>query len=334
MNFKPVFAFGVAALLGACGGGGGDGGTSTSPATVKFDAGNYVAASKEAFSGVNTINSLGSTTLGAASVPTDFMVKLATRKALQEITKKRPNRSNLLSGIVEEYSEACTGGGAFTVVESDKDGDYDTVDPGDYVKLTYKACKETIGTMTVTLNGEMTVTMVSYKESGTNESGTVDIAMKSLSFASTLQSGSLDGTLRTSFEYTGSSDETRLEMAVVNGLVAKIKLASAAEKTWTYSNGFSIKGMVSDSLTTAEASGKAANAELGTGTITYSTPTPIRIVNNSQFPVAGVMMLKAEAGGTTRIEAAGVNAKVSLDQNDDGTFETSTLVPWSEILNR
>jgi len=334
---KGLILAGISAFtLAGCGGGGdGGGGGGASPATVKFNSENYVTATKEAFSGVNNISSFGSLALGVESAPKDFMVKVVIHKAIKERTKKRPKRLNVVSGLVEEYSESCPNGGNVLVVESDQDGDFETIETGDSVKVTYNNCEDVFGTIKFILNGEITSKVVSYKDEGANESGIEDVVMRNLSFSSAFQSGSLNGSLRLGWTYTDSSDKENWDMSVTDSLSAKIKFTSGAEKTWIYSNGFKIISSLSDVETTMSVSGKASTADLGSGSITYSTQTPLRVPQNSQFPVAGVMTLKAEAGGTTKIEAtASSDAKVSLDQNDDGTFETLTLVPWRDVLNR
>ena len=353
MRLHQGLAVAMVAVLSACGGGGDGASTSlpetgapttpaatgaptTPAATVKFNSENYVTATKEAFSGVNNINSFGSLALGVESAPRDFMVKIVIQKLITERSKKRPNRLNVVSGLVEENSYSCPNGGNALFVESDQDGDYETIETGDSVKITYNNCGETLGTVKFILNGEMTLKVVSYKEEGYTDIGVDDVVIRNLSFSSDFQSGSLNGSLRVGYTYTDSSDNKMdLDMSVTDSLSAKIKFTSGAEKTWMYSNGFKIISSVSDVETTMSVSGKASTADLGSGSITYSTQTPLLVPQNSQFPVAGVMTLKAEAGGTTKIEAtASSDAKVSLDQNDDGTFETSTSVPWRDVLNR
>ena len=347
MRLHQGLAIAMVAMLSACGGGGDGSGTSTSSpeagapttaaATVKFNSENYVTATKEAFSGVNSINSFGSLALGVESAPRDFMVKVVIQKVIMEHSKKRPNRLNVVSGLVVENSYSCPNGGNMLIVESDQDGVWETIEAGDLMKITYNNCEETFGTVTFILSGEMTSKVVSYKEEGDNEIGVDDVVLRNLSFSSNVQSGSLNGSLRVGYTFTDLSDNKMdlLDMSVTDSLTAKIKFTNADEKTWIYSNGFKIKVSHSAVETTMAVSGKASTADLGSGSITYSTQTPLRIPLDPEYPVAGVMTLKAEAGGTTKIEAtASSDAKVSLDQNDDGTFETSTLVPWRDILNR
>jgi len=334
MRIHYGLAVAMVAMLSACGGGG-DGASTSSPVTVKFNSENYVSATKEAFSGVSNINSVGSLAVGVDSASKDLMFKVTARKAIRELSNKRPKRLNIASGLVEEYSEPCSGGGTVSVVESDKDGNIDTVDPGDSVTLTFDNCRETEGTVSFVLNGDMTATVVSYNDDVAKESGVVDVLTRNLNFTSTLRSGSLNGSFSVGFTCVYSSGKTDLNMSVTDSLVAKVKFTNADEKTWIYSNGFKINVSHSAVETTMAVSGKASTADLGSGSITYSTQTPLRIPLDPEYPVAGVMTLKAEAGGTTKIEAtASPNAKVSLDQNDDGLFETSTLVPWRDILNR
>ena len=354
MRLHQGLAVAMVTVLSACGGGGDGASTSlpeagapatpaatgaptTPAATVKFNSENYVTATKEAFSGVNNINSFGSLALGVESAPRDFMVKIVIQKVITERSKKRPNRLNVVSGLVEENSYSCPNGGNMLIVESDQDGDWDTIEVGDSIKITYNNCEEILGTVKFILNGEMTLKVVSYKEEGDNDIGVDDVVLRNLSFSSNVQSGSLNGSLRVGYTFTDLSDNKMdlLDMSVTDSLTAKIKFTNADEKTWTYSNGFKIVASDSSVETTMAVSGKASTTTLGSGSIIYSTQTPLRVPQNSGYPVAGVMTLKAEAGGTTKIEVtASPNAKVSLDQNDDGTFETSTLVPWRDILNR
>ncbi len=78
---------------------------------------------------------------------------------------------------------------------------------------------------------------------------------------------------------------------------------------------------------------------LGSNTATIQTiknfvsPVTSNVSFSLSYPTDGIALITFKQGGKIRATANGTsNALIELDQENDGKFETSKQVPWSDIL--
>jgi hypothetical protein len=320
-------------VLGACGGGGGDTGSTAAPAPVqtsaltpitaatsnKTAANAYVAKdlignSSSPLANVLTGVSIGGTGIGAVSP----VLKLVKRAVGQ-------GSAPLLTGVTT--SQACSGGGSISVDANLHNAQ--TVSNGD----------------------SMTVTASNCVEDGTNLNGTVTIAFSAVS--GDLVNGSTGAaTLATSF--TGFSIVSGSETATINGdMKIAISLASATSSAVTISgtslqateqkagatvanltlSDYSLSGSTNGTTTTSAASFTLSGNANGLGQFAYTVKNIQPFVTvGTVMPGSGSLIVNGAASSVTLTALNASSVRLDYSAKGDGTITQSTTLSWSEFV--
>jgi hypothetical protein len=308
-------------VLVACGGGGGDGvtagaGGSTAPQAVSITESNATAVAASALDAAQNT--------APGQLPIGVEVQAGGQghssfgtvaRAVQFALANGPGA--LATGVTT--SQACPSGGSISMT-----GD-ETAQT-----VTYSDCRLSSGADSITMNGSLSLTLISSSPDGM--SGVVSVVANNFSMVSSDGfSASLNGDMR--MEITISSTS---ETLVISGSALTTRFTDGGTTYTTtlrnYSQSISFSGfIVTSSLSaTVESSSTALGAGGGSYTITTSTP----VVQNwdTGLFTAGVVKVVG-AGGSQLVMTVGSNNTVTIqiDANGDGTFEKTVSSTVSEL---
>jgi hypothetical protein len=71
---------------------------------------------------------------------------------------------------------------------------------------------------------------------------------------------------------------------------------------------------------------------LGNHSVTITTPSNMVFQWSDSYPSQGIMVIKGSGGSALKVEALNSSqARLSVDANGDGTYESSVDVNWVDI---
>jgi hypothetical protein len=327
------------ALLGCGGGGDNAGGQSegkTDPqAAAKFTADNYTKYTRETLSALNSVTSSGSSIAsGVESSQSGLAIREGVKAVLKNFRGKGAGLPQIATGVVLEESEPCQSGGSIKYENHDLNGN-DDVDIGEFTKMIYQQCRVTVGGVLYSMTGTLVATVRDFfYNQNTDEYDFINVKIDYLEFAvqSDLMSSVSNGAVDLAID---SGVSTQFEMTVEGSLSSSVRFGDSSASRWVYLNGFEIDGRITQSgATSLSYLGDATNQSIGSGVLRISTQSPMAYGADLFYPTSGVVLITAEGGGKVKVEANGQSARVSLDENDDGTYERVSNIPWSEISFR
>jgi len=344
-------------LLAACGGGGSDAGGTSAPLLV-INASNQQAVGRAtatastalvgAGGGVSGVNSTegGASALsvsrasGALPGASLSAVALYLAHALDNSTGgQRSALSASRTGgsaralAVAPVTELCTLSGSFTLglVDSDNSG---SATLGDTLTLTFNHCQDSA---TESVNGVMSITFSQISMPSGLLSFTGSLAMQSLTVADGARTAVLNGGLVMDLAQLSSS-QTRVGMTVGgSGLSASVTGAGVSESIG-FDAGFAISITETVATTvggidsaTATLNGSFTASSIG-GRVQLNTTVPMLQLASENYPRAGVLKVQGNSSALRLTALDATTARLELDANLDGTYESSTDMAWTTLL--
>lgn len=325
-DHRMLLAAGLAVALAAGCGGGSD--TPGPPELLQITAGNQVAvagATAANFTGLDALRDTGA--VGASSAARPAAVDGSTKRALGKVfaTASRSYPLAVISGTVP-----CASGGLIAISLDDRDNSQGP-SAGDVLTATFNNCREDPFSQ---IKGEFAVDISDYAEP----------MISGLFRFSQLTLEAPEGTIavdgRASIAYATSLDSagtstTRVDMKVpAAGLVSTVETTGYKE-TFTYDAEFGatwndVTPAAAPGYSTAALNGRVSFASLGK--VLLATDPPFREVWEQGGPLSGAVLI---TGHQSRLRVSVLNttnARLELDANNDGTFESTRDIPWSELL--
>jgi hypothetical protein len=216
---------------------------------------------------------------------------------------------------------ACPIFGTMTVTLSDANnsGVLDAV--GESATVSFKACQLTND---VAADGSLGLTVTRY-------SSATDLAVN-LVFAN-FTSG--DGaSLGSSVSVSGNLALSLASASDITVTSESFTTTAAVQGVWqTFSmKDYSAHVVDTGTQVTETLAGTFSSSELSGGSVTISTPTPMVILAVDNYPSQGVMLIRGANQSAVKIEAvSSTQARVSVDANGDGSYESSRLVNWADL---
>lgn len=343
----------VAALLAGCGGGAG--GDSTPPAassvvltttnqdTVARAAAN--AALSSATAAAVTPASADGKQAAAIGVQgqanarslTELLLGLAQQAVVgTDATKKAQQTTAVKPQAVATHTTNCAAGGTVTLTLDDRDNS-GAASSGDVASLVFNQCRDSASEV---VNGNLSATYTAAQSGPSSASASATITFSNLAATSSEGSFAINGTFSFNFSRQGTLKTAQFAVGA-SGLSAAITTPSyndtitlGAGYTATLSRdenalapGSTIPG--ADSLTV---NGAITAASIG-GTVVINTPVPFKQYDIDDFPREGQLQVRGANNGLLLLTAQSpTTARVMLDANGDGTFETTKDVPWSVLI--
>jgi hypothetical protein len=323
----------VAACFGAilatgCGGGGDGGGSPPPPELLQITAGNQVAVAKATamnFASLDSVRDVPNATAAAGPKASSDggSAKHALGKAIAAAGKALP------LGTIS-MTEPCPSGGSIAITLDDRDNNA-TLSAGDVLTSVFDNCRDS---PTSSVNGSFVANIATYSDAAM--SGL--FSFNQLTVADTDGSASVNG--QANLAYTTSRDAagtwtTRAEMKVVSSLTSALTLPKYKE-TFTYDADFSgvwndVTPTAAPGYSTSVLTGKFLAASLGAKAIVATDP-PVRDVWTEDAPQSGTVLVTGYQSKLRMTVLNTTTVRLELDANNDGAYESTLDIPWTELL--
>lgn len=321
---------GAAACLGAilAGGCGGDDDTPGPPELLQITTVNqFAVASATAvnFAGLDTVRDAGS--IGAAGTAQAAAAARSTKRALGKAIAATSAMYPLdaLSGTVP-----CSFGGLIDVTLDDRDNS-EGPSAGDVLTAAFNNCREDPLSK---IEGGFAVNIADYAEPTVSGLFTFSQLRLDDPDGAIAVNGQANITYAVSLDSADTST-TRVDMRIpAAGLVAAVETASFKE-TFTYAPDFAalwhdVTPVGAVAYSTAALSGKVAFTSLGK--VLLATDPPFGYVHDMDGPQSGAVLITGHQSKLRLSVVSTTTARLELDANNDGTFESTRDIPWNELL--
>jgi hypothetical protein len=332
------------ALLAAGCGGGGDGGTPPPPPPqlISITAQNQDAVAR---STAATFFSLtGVRALPVAPAPSPKAVASGVNDlamhALGKVTAPTRGASAKV-GRLTVYTEtlACTMGGSMTLTIDDRDENR-VVSSGDLMGIAFSQCREDAKSI---INGGLQMAIASASETPTtlDMSGRFDYQQLTIidgGYTSSVN-GSTNSIYSERVDPMGTLTIQMSSTVAPGGLIASASTPILSD-TFTYDEGFaSVSIEVTPATPTPPGFSTLAlngivKVDSLTGRIRIVTDpmTPVRETFDAQYPESGLVTAVGKDSQLRMTVLDTERVRIELDANNDGTFEGTKLVLWTELL--
>lgn len=336
--FVPALA---STLLASCGGGGGGGSPAPAPAPappVAVTSTNQTAVTRATLSGglgvvraqpFATTARAANVSPAATSTSTAALQSLIGRSVLRAAAQAGLTRTGIVrTQAITQTTDPCPAGGSVTSTSDDRDNSGGP-SPGDVATLTFNQCRDTAsdfanGTVTVTIGSVLSATSTRVEFSGT-------MTFVQFEFDLGPTRTNLDGS--TAATLLDTLNETRVTLTVTSTLRFDIASPTYNDRI-IYESGMRI---VSDSTVTPDVStgsldGAFSSTSIG-GRVTVATLAVFTQLGTDLYPSSGQLLITG--ANNSRVRATALNntqVRLELDANGDGTFESTVIVNWSDIL--
>lgn len=330
----------LALLLAACGGGGGGDDAPPPPAgatpitltsanskAVAADAVENATNTEAADAGASLVTGVQVEAGGSAGSGTGGLAAAAL-----VLAGKASALPALATAVAVDRTENCTGGGTLSMTGSVSGGS--SLVAGDTLTMSASNCRESVGGVLQTLNGSMTISIMSGSFTNANlfpYSITMAIVARNFGIASGGVTTTTDGDLLMVLSATsGTAQSTTLS----GTRLANSTTTSGGTRSATLKN-YRQELTVGSTTVSSNVSGtvETVNSRLGSGTHSYvvSTPTPLVINIATDAYVSGSMKIVGN-NSALLVTVTGSNAfSVQVDGNGDGTYESSSTATRAEL---
>jgi hypothetical protein len=340
----------LATGLSACGGSGGGGGSSPAsapPATpMAFTQANADASAGEAYRaayGSTDVSSVGpgfvsvldANSAAPAVEPDNGAPLRLVFNALQRSLELKAAQAEVLSERVSPLATqtntvACNGGGTLSITLT-----YTStilVLPGDIVSATFNNCRAG-GTLIAGVFSVSVSSVVGYVSQGVYP-WTANLAASYANLrvlASATGNGvSVNGSMSMSAQFINATDFTTSisSSSFSSSWIAASGPAFATQTVTNYNSTYEYATAMFGLTTSATLA-----RDLSTGRRSFSIATPLKFTGvPGEFPSVGQMILTGANSSKVRLTAVdAINARIEVDANGDGVYESSNLRAWSSF---
>lgn len=228
------------------------------------------------------------------------------------------------------FTLPCDPDGTLTVTFADTNNNND-FDVGESLAIEAKACKADGATS----QGRIDLGMQALTGVYGGNSFSATLSMKLTAFGISQGDNSLqgDGSLTFKLSHTGAG-VSEVGVAVPSLALAAKRGGQSFSSTLTDMQLSLRDETVNGSpRATLSYSGTLASSNFENKKVQVSTPQPLVIQGSDAYPSSGQLLVRGRSNSTLRITALNaVQARIELDADGDGNFETSSLKNWSEML--
>ena len=232
----------------------------------------------------------------------------------------------------------CPTSGTMTLTVDDNDNN-GRVSAGDRVTLVYAQCRDGSNL----LNGSVSMTLTRVVDSPAMTELSASMTFGALTASTSDFSSSMNGTVSMAMTMTSTVVTSTLTVGNSGLTTAVSSVTPAYSETMTMAAGLTFReiddatsglpGSVNPGMTSMWADGSVSSSRLGGETITIVTVTPMQTYLVNAYPHAGQVVVSGAAGTKLRMTAIdSLSVRLELDANGDGTYETTTIKPWGDIM--
>ena len=315
----------LAALAAGCGGGDDN---PPPPELLQITAGNQVAVATAVSVSFGVLDSTRDVPLpNPSGSPSASGAEASTKHALGTAIAAAGRAVPLATGSV---TAPCAAGGSLTITIDDRDNN-GAPSAGDVLTATFNDCRDDPSSL---VTGSFAVAITSYAEPVVSGLFTFNQLSVTDDEAAVAVNGQASITYATSIDSAGTLT-TRVDMKVAAaGLVSALSSPTYRE-TFTFAPDFS--GVWNDVLpeaapeySTVVLNGKVGFASLGK--VVLATDPPIRVAEEDDGPQSGAVLITGYQSRLRLSVVSTTTARLELDANNDGTFESTREIRWEELL--
>jgi hypothetical protein len=313
-----------ALALSACGGGGGDNTQTVPPPAestmLSLSASNYQAVAQSAVSSALFLGGASSVAGGDARLMA--MAAGTSRRALSAGRLQKP-----LAEIRDTLP--CSQGGSLVLSANDanNNGNFDV---GDSFMLDAQACRE--GDAVLQGRIGLSVQALTGVYDSSNFSATLAMTLTGFSAATGNDLIQGDGTLTLAISQTPNGvGEVVLSTPrlTLGGRVDGQAFSTTLVDTRLSLRSEMVAGSARTSISYAS---QISGSQFGNKQVTVTTPQALVITGSSDYPGSGQMLVRGQANSVLRITALNATqARLELDAEGDGTYETQAVKTWAEL---
>lgn len=330
----------LCSVLAACGGGGGGNSANNNEAAsdvgpaVALSASNYEPAAKEIVGSVSSLQSTATVAQGFLTgvevTSTALSPAMLLQDKLPELAQLLKRRSHL-TGVQYTEAIACPNGGKMDVIANDNNNN-DELDTGDNVNLTISSCVygalKVSGKMTLTVNSGL----VSSEMTASQVNITATIQDYKAEFNDIVSIGDGSFTMNVAQAYQAAVAGPALSIDIQTPLMTSKTTQAGITKVFQFKN-YAINAVAASTYSSWSVKGNISVPTLGANTANIETLTPFSKNATTTYSTVGQLAITITNGGKMRVTATGTpDARVELDLNSDGVYESSKLTPWINML--
>ncbi|KQW43482.1 MULTISPECIES: hypothetical protein [unclassified Roseateles] len=313
--------------LSACGGGGGGDNSPAVPSEstmLGLNASNYQAVAQSTVSSALFLNGASGLAGGDAR-----LLSLAASTSRRALSAGSGQAGSLKPLAVLNETLPCSQGGnlAFSFNDANNNGNFDV---GDVITLDAQSCKEDGAVMQGRL--ALGVQALNGVYDSNNFSATLTMTLTGFGVTSDSDVAQADGSLTLTVSQTpaGVGELTlatpRLTLGGrIEGKVFSTALTDTRLSLRTETIGGTLR-------TSVAYTSSLSSSQFGDKVVTVTTPQPMVITGSDSYPSSGQMVVRGHANSVLRITALNVTqARLELDAEGDGSYETQTLKTWAEL---
>jgi hypothetical protein len=318
--------------LAACGGGGSgsapSGPAPTDSTMLGIGASNYQVVGQSAVSSAFFLNDTGGVFTGAETGGDPRLLRHAvdTARRAMRVASGRPA---LLAGAEVRETVPCSQGGSLlvSVNDSNNNGNFDL---GDSLTIDAQSCKEGSDVMQGRIALSVQALVGVYDSS--NYSATLAMTLTAFGVTTGSDMAQADGTITLTVSQTPAGvGEVMLATSrlVLSGRTGGQNFTMTLTDTKLALRIETLNGSLRTSISY---NSSLASSSLDNKQVLITTPQPLIIIGDSAYPSSGQLMVKGNASSTLRISAvSGSQARLELDAEGDGNYETQVLKTWTEL---
>jgi len=338
-----AFALVSSLVLVGCGGGGGGGGgttagaggSTTAPQAVSITETNAKPVAADALNTVQGTSATQSTNLlTGVEVQTQAGTAPAGVRAMAEMARlastSRVGRATLATGVAISESLACESGGSLAITGNVSGGE--GLVAGDSITITANNCKMGIDGFLTTMNGSMSMTIVSGNMNTIPFNVVVSFVATDLSVEADGTTVVMSGEVR--LDWTSSSVSSETMVASGSSMTVRETTGGTTHTSTmkNYSQSVSVNGFITTSSLSATIETSSTRLGASGGSYTISTPTPVVWNSSTNVVTAGVVKVVGANNSQLVMTVTGNNTvSIQIDANGDGTFESTVSSTVAEL---
>lgn len=313
-SLRYAWGVGLLAALAACGGGDSGGPVVSGPLAITAANANDAARVGTTAAGAGADIGGAGLSFGAVTgqQATISQVRRAHTMAVSALGTQRK-----LAGAAQI---PCAGGGTLNITFNDSNADNLLNRVGETISLTANSCNDGQGG---SVNGGFSLQLTGYTDA-THLSFTLAFINFRSSDSASATSAAIDGSISAALAGTSSISASSPSLNISATAQGVTRSFSAQNYSLSYvDDGSQVTEIVGGTFSSSDFQGQS---------VQVATLTPIVIRATDNYPYQGVLVVTGANNSAVRIEAVdATQAKVWVDANGDGVYETSTVVNWSAL---
>ncbi len=320
-----------ALALSGCGGNNEATSHPVGPEGLRITADNQTALTRATVAGGLSVSNIQTATNagGSAAQPTAatraHALAKAAHRALAAAMKSRVASASTQPAAVHPDTQACAVGGSLTTTFDDRDNDQ-ALSAGDVLTVEFDQCKDSA---TSVYDGKAVITLTTVP-SATQITG--NVVFQALSDDEAALTATLDGSL--SISEVDSDTESTTTLGTGGGTLTVTLAAASYNDVVQFDTSTQI---VVDQQTTAGRStltvdGPMQAQTVAGGAATLQTVSPLVQLDGDAYPSSGVVKMRGAHGTLLMTVLSASSVQLQLDADDDGSYESTTTVPWTSLV--